>query len=276
MKDEYGEYVWRTIRGARVKIYKNKTLKESIKIHKDTIEKNNKKTNYDGRFEDKKSKVEFVNGRYQKITQQPKLVLKNGKEISFLDKKKYEKLKNEFYNTLTDEEKKVISAYMSSPDIVYNNPMYKNSKEISKKFEKIFKTKAVELKEDTLLFRRSRESTKEIKEGITRKNIYTSTSAYDNIPKTMPSGYSFGDKEFYIIAPKGTKVLPIEKVGVEDVADYAGEKNIFARQHEILLDKNVKLKMLKDKTTSKRDYLKPSDRYMSTIYNYKYVMILED
>ena len=33
--------------------------------------------------------------------------------------------------------------------------------------------------------------------------------------------------------------------------------------------------MIENKTTSKRDYLKPSDRYMTTIYNYKYVMLLE-
>ena len=81
MKDENGEYVWRTIRGNRVKIYKDKTLQESLDIHKKYKEQYFKEHFYlesgdyfaedlynrDKKFwNDKKKAYDFKHGLYYK------------------------------------------------------------------------------------------------------------------------------------------------------------------------------------------------------------------
>lgn len=239
MQDENGEYVWRTIRGARVKIYKNKSLTESFNLQKQNADKYK-----DGKLE---LKEKFYGGGYINGKEETYYKLANGKKIKFIDKKEYKDMTDRFYDKLTQDEKDAISIWVNDP-YIFTSPIYKLKKDYATILDNLFKDKAETLQQDTLLFRRTGIDYLDIKNGITT-DYNVSTSAYDVLPKTMPSGIRFGDKEMYIIAPKGTKVLPIEKVAVNDVADDVGEKRIFARQHEFILSKGTNLELVQDLST---------------------------
>ena len=257
MRDENGEFVWRTIRGARVKIYKNKTLTESIRLQKQNADK----------YKDGKLKLKDTTFTNNKETYYQ---LKNGQKVKFLDKKEYNKMVDDFYDKLSQDEKDAIGLWINDPWILSGNSIYQLKKDYPTIFQNAFK-KAETLKEDTLLFRRAGFDYLDIKNGM---NIdgNLSTSAYDVLPKTMPSGLKFGDKELYIIAPKGTKVLPVEKIAVKDVASDDTEKRIFTRQHELILPKNTHYEILQDLSTYNKDYdgINKNEKYVVQLTNKKY------
>ena len=104
-------------------------------------------------------------------------------------------------------------------------------------FNELFDKKGITLDHDIIVFRRGRESNKQIENGFTMDGII-STSAYDTLPKKMPSGNPFGDREYYILLPSGTKILLSEQVigrGYESRPDYEDVWRGVRRQHEILL-----------------------------------------
>ena len=104
-------------------------------------------------------------------------------------------------------------------------------------FNELFDKKGITLDHDIIVFRRGRESNKQLENGFTMDGII-STSAYDTLPKKMPSGIRFGDREYYIILPSGTKILLSEQVigrGYESRPDYEDVWRGVRRQHEILL-----------------------------------------
>lgn len=255
MQDENGEYVWRTIKGNRVKIYKDKTLKESMKLHN---EYNEKKYREGKLIEDTSEETYFK--------------LSNGKKVKFLDKKEYNKMVENFYSKLTQDEKDAISIWVNDP-YIFHSPIYHLKKDYEGIFNNLFNEKAEVLQQDTLLFRRGSEDYLDLKNGVST-DYNMSTSAYNKLPKTMPSGIRFGSQEYYIIAPKGTKVLPIEKVAVNDVGEDKGEKRIFARQHELVLPKGINYEMIEDLSTYERDYWSRSmnvdEKYVIKLNNNKY------
>lgn len=104
-------------------------------------------------------------------------------------------------------------------------------------FNELFDKKGISLDHDIIVFRRGRESSKQIENGFTMDGII-STSAYDTLPKKMPSGNPFGGREYYILLPSGTKILLSEQVigrGYESRPDYEDVWRGVRRQHEILL-----------------------------------------
>ena len=104
-------------------------------------------------------------------------------------------------------------------------------------FNDLFDKKGITLDHDVVVFRRGRESNKQLENGFTMDGII-STSAYDTLPKKMPSGNTFGEREYYIILPSGTKVLLSEQVigrGYESRPDYDSVWRGVKKQHEILL-----------------------------------------
>ena len=104
-------------------------------------------------------------------------------------------------------------------------------------FNELFDKKGITLDHDIIVFRRGRESNKQLENGFTMDGII-STSAYDTLPKKMPSGIRFGDREYYILLPSGTKILLSEQVigrGYESRPDYEDVWRGVRRQHEILL-----------------------------------------
>lgn len=110
----------------------------------------------------------------------------------------------------------------------------------NKEFDDTFKKYGIPLEEDTIVFRRGRETRKELEEGFTMYG-HVSTSAFDKLPKKMPSGLSFGDNSYYIILPKGLKVLYAENVigyNDKDEDDMKVSRGV-KRQHEITLPRNM-------------------------------------
>lgn len=182
--------------------------------------------------------------------------LENGEKVTFLDKKTYNQMKDYFYSSLTEKERKAIELYVDDPDFIYEGrvgPWVVKDDKLRETFEDIVKNKAIPLPQDTLLYRRTREGWIDLKDDFSRDG-YTSTCAYDTLPRTMPSGFSFGSTELYILVPKGTKVLPIEKVAVENKMNTDTDKRIYTRQHEILLPRKTNYKVIQDKSTITKDY----------------------
>ena len=123
----------------------------------------------------------------------------------------------------------------------YQSTHFTETKElINKKLEdynKLFDEKGITLDHDVIVFRRGRESNKQLDNGFTMDGL-VSTCAYDTLPKKMPSGNWFGDRRYYIILPSGTKVLLSEQVigrGYEDQPEYDSVWKGVKKQHEILL-----------------------------------------
>lgn len=111
---------------------------------------------------------------------------------------------------------------------------------------KIFDQKGVKLDHDIILFRRGRESEEQISQGFTMTGI-TSTTYKDSLPKKMPSGLSFGGKEYYIIIPKGTSMCFAEKVigrGLKSSPEMEKTWNGVRRQHEVMLKPGTSYKYI--------------------------------
>lgn len=173
-------------------------------------------------------------------------------KIEFMNKKEYKKQVEDFYNNLTEDEKEALSLYIEDPATFYGeNPMFKTDLKYSVDVvNKLWKNKAYTTDKDMLVFRRSRNSVEETKQGL-YANKMISTSAYDTTPTHLPSGKPYGKNEQYIIVPEGTKYLPIEKVATEytvrgDID--SGDKIRLRRQHEILLQPNLTYELIKDET----------------------------
>ena len=117
---------------------------------------------------------------------------------------------------------------------------YKGIKSSTEEFDNIFKEKGVVLDKDILVFRRGRETQDEINEGF-EKLGYVSTSAFDKLPKKMPSGLAFGSESYYLLVPKGSRVLFAEEViGYKDkTEDDIKVSRGVKRQHEIILPRNT-------------------------------------
>lgn len=156
-----------------------------------------------------------------------------------------------------DEARKKDLVPMSYSDLLHNDALtgnqssdiktaHKQTHDFINKYNEIFDKKAVKLDYDILVFRRGREKDVYIGEIITMDGAI-STSAFDNLPKKMPSGNLFGSSENYIIVPKGTPMLFAEKViGKLDTTGnnedtYRGVR----RQHEIILKPGTQFEVLK-------------------------------
>lgn len=119
-------------------------------------------------------------------------------------------------------------------------------KNTTRDFDEAFERDGITLDHDIMLFRRSHESNRDIDEGFTRLG-YTSTTAKDTLPKKMPSGVRFGDQEYYIVVPAGTKMLFAEDVIGYDKksrkdyvsAGYEKADKGIKRQHEVILPRNA-------------------------------------
>lgn len=242
---------WITINGRHI------FLKEGQSPMDAFIRKQKGPTDYaEGDLKESNSKYEFKDGKIVKVKETTKYVNADGSEINFINEKDYKVQTKEFYDSLNEEEKNTLYKYISEPSWFYStNPIYvnNNGKENIKIVNDIFKNKAKTFEKDTLVFRRSYETEDEIIKGF-KKEKMISTSAYDKLPKTMPSGKSFGETELYIIVPKGIKYLPVEKVGTDYVASDKGEKLIFARQHELLLEPNLEFELVKNKSEIHKGY----------------------
>lgn len=263
---------WITTKSGNRVFIKNNATNEYMN---NVIRNKNKKNEFKGHFEEKKDGFEYADGKYKEVKHDAYYQLDNGEKIEFLDKKEYKKMVEDFYDSLTDDEKKALQIWIDDPRWMSGGGVFKYDKDYNKIMDNIFKNKSVELEHDTLLFRRASDDYLDLENGITRKNAL-STSAYDNIPKTMPSGIPFGDKELYIIAPKGTKVLPIEKVAVNHPNNNEGDKKIYARQHELVLPKNTSYKMIDDLSEYYYRPAKGNEIYDVPISNQKYVVKLTD
>ena len=237
---------WVTIKGRHVYVREGQSVMDAF-IRQETNKNQEQEEEYSGEFVDKTKSSKYVLGddgelKLVKSETDAYFQRSNGERIEMMPTKDYNAMKKQFYDSLTEDEKRALYIYMSDTSMWMDDTA-------GPKIEKMFEEKAIPLEKDTLLYRRSYEDYQELKDGYTREGVFTSTSAYDKLPKTMPSGKSFGDKELYIIAPEGTKVLPIEDVGVKYVASDDGEKKIFARQHEILLPKNKSMELVQDVST---------------------------
>lgn len=184
-------------------------------------------------------------------------------KIEFMDKKEYKKQVEDFYNNLTEEEKDALSLYIEDPATFYgeNAFLITDTTKTVDVVKKMWKEKAYKTDKDMLVFRRSRNSVEETKKGV-YANRMISTSAYDTTPTHLPSGISYGKNEQYIIVPKGTKYLPIEKVATEyTVRDDTNnsDKIRLRRQHEILLQPNLTYELIKDET--------PENQWISDLVN---------
>jgi hypothetical protein len=116
-------------------------------------------------------------------------------------------------------------------------------------YNKLFEEKGITLDKDIIVFRRGRETSEQLKNGFTMYGL-TSCTAFDSLPKKMPSGLAFGEQRDYILLPSGTKILLSEQViGRGD--DTGKNEDVYRgvrRQHEILLAPGTSFRRLQ------RDY----------------------
>ena len=121
-------------------------------------------------------------------------------------------------------------------------------------FNELFDKKGITLDHDIIVFRRGRESSKQIDNGFTMDGII-STSAFDTLPKKMPSGNPFGDRRYYILLPSGTKILLSEQVIGRGYKDdrYEDVWRGVRKQHEILLRPGTHFKQLSTDSYFKGD-----------------------
>ena len=123
-------------------------------------------------------------------------------------------------------------------DVIKSNyDRMKHLQQDIKEMDKIFKEKGVSLDKDIIVYRKGYESLEDLQNGVVRYG-YTSTSAMPRINKQTPGGMILGNNEFEIIIPKGMKFLPIENLVDDDIK----------KQHEILLPRNIKFKLITDKS----------------------------
>ena len=136
--------------------------------------------------------------------------------------------------------------------IFYNNKQ--NIENMLNNFNELFDKKGITLDHDIIVFRRGRESSKQIDNGFTMDGII-STSAFDTLPKKMPSGNPFGDRRYYILLPSGTKILLSEQVIGRGYKDdrYEDVWRGVRKQHEILLRPGTHFKQLSTDSYFKGD-----------------------
>ena len=213
-----------------------------------------------------------------------------------LDTKEYDKLRNDFEKSLTDDEKHTIEMYKIGPgplnnrehdnwkltyriidkdnpkgyvdkklndveafnqilddealkiktkdksrdeNVLFNHERMKAIQKDAFELDKIFEKKGISLDKDMIVYRKGYESLKDIEKGYVRPG-FTSTSAMSRINKKTPGGLQLGNNEFEILIPKGMKFLPIENIG--------SDAEELRKQHEILLPRNIKFKLITDKS----------------------------
>lgn len=262
---------WVTINGTHVFVKNGQSPIDAL-IRQKTL-KENPEQDFKGHFEDEKEHYEFVNGEMKKVKSDAYYQLDNGEKIEFLDKKEYKKMIDDFYDSLNDDEKHALHIWIDDPAWMSGAGLYKYDKDYNKIMDDMFETKGIELPRDTLLFRRSSDDYLDLESGVNRVHAM-STSAYNTIPKTMPSGKPFGDKEIYILAPKGTKVLPIEKVAVNHPSNNDTDKRIYTKQHEMILPKGTSYEVVDDLSSYYYRPAKGNERYDVETTDQKYVVKL--
>ena len=200
---------------------------------------------------DKQRQYNYNDPEYNELQEQMKKINKTGYGIYQLqnlsqinDEQIFNTKDYDFEKYLEEGKIKYISAKELN-DLKEYSPyqssyLIDNKENITKKlndFNKLFDEKGVVLDHDIVVFRRGRESDEQINKGFTKDGVI-STSAFDTLPKKMPSGNKFGDKKYYILLPSGSKILFLEQVigrGYEDKPDYDDVWRGVKRQHEILL-----------------------------------------
>lgn len=265
-----------------IKVKQEQTTNDYMndKIRKKLQPEDELEKDYEGELELKKDDYEIVDNELVRVKNDTYYQLYNGEKIEFMDKSEYKKMTDNFYNSLTPEEKQAISIWVGDPRYMSEHPMYTYKEGFSpdKIMDRVFKEKAVVLDKDTLLFRRASDDYLDLINGVNHEYAM-STSAYDTIPKTLPSGIKFGEKELYILAPKGTRILPIEKVAVNDPNNEETDKRIYTRQHEVVLPKGTSYEVVKDLSTYYKrpakgneigDKVTTDQRYVVKLTNKKY------
>lgn len=230
----------------------NYYTKEQIDHFKETYEKIKP-------LDDKLRDYEWDDPEYKKIQDQIKEMNDTGQGIynlqrlSNIDQEMVVNTKDYDFDQLLKEEKlkyigakelkdlKDYSKYQSSA--FYTNK--ENIDNMLSDFNKLFDEKGITLDHDMIVFRRGRESSKQIDNGFTMDGII-STSAFDTLPKKMPSGNPFGDRRYYILLPSGTKILLSEQVIGRGYKDdrYEDVWKGVRKQHEILLRPGTHFKQL--------------------------------
>ena len=165
------------------------------------------------------------------------------------------KVYNATYDTDTEEEKGTIKRLNTQEllDLDYTpelkslqtdevNSTIEGLKKSVSQFDTAFEKDGIALDRDILVYRRGRETRDEVENGFTKLG-YVSCSAKDTLPKKMPSGLAFGEMEYYIVIPKGTKVLFAEdiigyKTNPNDTSRIAANRGL-KRQHEVILPRGT-------------------------------------
>lgn len=219
-------------------------------------------------LEQKRLQYDYGTPEYNEITNQLQLVRKKyGIEAENKSAYYYEQIAKSDTEKIFDSSKYNLEELKQKGDITYLNA--KQLKELNNKdigpyqysgFTKrrnqidtyindtknLFKDKGVKLDHDIILFRRGRESYEEIENGF-KMNGVTSATYKDTLPKKMPSGLSFGGKEYYIIVPKGTSLCFAEKVigrGQKSTPENEKSWNQVRRQHEVMLKPETSYKLI--------------------------------
>ena len=239
----------------------NYYTKEQIDHFKETYEKIKP-------LDDKLRDYEWDDPEYKKIQDQIKEMNDTGQGIynlqrlSNIDQEMVVNTKDYDFDQLLKEEKlkyigakelkdlKDYSKYQSSA--FYTNK--ENIDNMLNNFNELFDKKGITLDHDVIVFRRGRESSKQIDNGFTMDGII-STSAFDTLPKKMPSGNPFGDRRYYILLPSGTKILLSEQVIGRGYKDdrYEDVWRGVRKQHEILLRPGTHFKQLSTDSYFKGD-----------------------
>ena len=202
---------------------------------------------------------EYDDPEYKKIQDQMKELNDTGygiyrlETLANIDKEMVVNTKDYDFDRLLDEGKlkyigakelKDLKEYSpNQSSVFYNNKQ--NIENMLNNFNELFDKKGITLDHDVIVFRRGRESSKQIDNGFTMDGII-STSAFDTLPKKMPSGIPFGDKRYYILLPSGTKILLSEQVIGRGYKDdrYEDVWRGVRKQHEILLRPGTHFKQL--------------------------------
>lgn len=191
----------------------------------------------DPEYEEIKSEIEKINktgfGEYQlnNLRKLDEEQIFNSRDYDFNESLKEGKI--EYIGAKEIKDLETYSPYQSTNLIETKNLISNKLND----FNKLFDEKGITLDHDVIVFRRGRESSKQLENGFTMDGLI-STCAYDSLPKKMPSGNWFGDRRYYIILPSGTKVLLSEQVigrGYEDQPEYDSVWRGVKKQHEILL-----------------------------------------
>jgi hypothetical protein len=217
---------------------------------------------------EERSKYNVMNPKWDEISSQISALTKDNKSEYYW--KRIAELEND---TVFDTRKYDFDKEFDSGNLTYKgakelydlrenkNPQssdyYKNQNNITNtisEYKKLFEEKAITLDKDIVVFRRGRETEEQLKEGFTMYGL-TSCTAFDSLPKKMPSGLHFGEQRDYIILPSGTKILLSEQVigRGDDTGKHEDVYKGVRRQHEILLAPGTKFRRIKRTYNSEKD-----------------------